>query len=52
MVFEYWVESYWFNGWSADGNSLEFISYPEKEIIAINLESSEQITIGTATPTP
>ncbi|NUM44363.1 MAG: hypothetical protein HUU38_06610 [Anaerolineales bacterium] len=51
MVFEYWVESYWFHGWSADGKSLEFISY-EEEIIAINIDSGEQITIGTAIPTP
>ena len=51
MVFEYWVESYWFNGWSEDGSSLEFISY-EQEIIAINIDSGEQITVGTATPTP
>ena len=52
MVFEYWVESYWFNGWSVDGESLEFISYPSEEVVAINIDSGEQITIGTATPTP
>lgn len=51
MVFEYWVESYWFNGWSADGVSLEFMSY-EEEIVAIQIDSGEQIMVGTVTPTP
>jgi hypothetical protein len=54
MVFEYWVESYWFHGWAENGN-LEFIQYTDDwnfDIYEVNLGMSELILIGTPTPSP
>lgn len=49
-ILKFWMEEYWFDGWTQDDKPRYLDLY--KNIVAVDVEDNEIITIGTATPAP
>jgi WD40-like Beta Propeller Repeat len=51
LIKQYEMESMYFQGWSADGK-LDFLEWPEQQVVLVDIETGETALLGTATPRP